>query len=150
MKMIVFIVLVISVAICLILSILTLSQLLHRKSISHVRNDVLNAWISAFMCGAGLVAAISLIYGVGGEPGVFAPKPNVITIEEQCEQNAICYELVETVAEYTDYTEQEIVDFFIIVSDDIDAWTAIHLLDGSLTGEQIDALLEISAMKQAE
>lgn len=150
MKMIVFIILAISVAICFILTVLALSQLLRRKSISHIRNDVLQTWIGAFMCGAGLVAAISLIYGVGGEPGVFAPKPNVITIQEQCEQNAICYELVETVAGYTDYTEQEIVDFFIIVSDDIDAWTAIHLLDGSLTGEQIDALLEISAMKQAE
>ena len=150
MKMIVFIVLVISVAICFILTVSALAQLLRRKSISHIRNDVLHTWIGAFMCGAGLIAAISLIYGVGGEPGVFAPKSNVITIKEQCEQNSICYELVETVAEYTDYTEQEIVDFFIIVSDDIDAWTAIHLLDGSLTGEQIDALLELSAMKQAE
>ena len=150
MKMIVFIVLAISVAVCFILSVSALSQLLHRKSISHIRYDVLYTWIGAFICGAGLITTISLIYGVGGEPGVFAPEPNVVTIQEQCEQNAICYELVETIAEYTDYTEQEIVDFFIIVSDDIDAWTAIHLLDGSLTGEQIDALLEISAMKQAE
>ncbi len=150
MKLFVFILLLLAVIVCFILSVSTMVQLFNRKSVCRIRHSILYSWIGAFMCGAGLIAILSLIYGVAGEPGVFASEPSIITVQEQCEQNAICYELVETVAEYTDYSEQEIVDFFIIVSDDIDAWTAIHLLDGSLTGEQIDALLEISAMKQAE
>ena len=62
--------------------------------------------------------------------------------------NSISYELVETVAEHTHRTEKEIADFFIIVCDDMEAWDAIKLLDNSLTDSQVDAILEISAMRE--
>jgi hypothetical protein len=72
------------------------------------------------------------------------------SLQDICEENSICYELVETIAENTNYTEKQITDFFIIVSDDIEAWDAIKMLDSSLTDEQINAIMEISEMKQAE
>ena len=112
------------------------------------KNDIIFLFISTFIAAALLTRTLSLAFEV--ETQLQDPQPEAATIEVQCEQNAICYELVETVAEYTDYTEQEIVDFFVIVSDDIDAWTAIRLLDSSLTEGQINAILEISAMKQAK
>ena len=71
-------------------------------------------------------------------------------IQNICEENNICYELVQTIAENTNYTEKQVTDFFIIVSDDIEAWDAIKMLDSSLTNEQINAIMEISEMKQAE
>ena len=71
-------------------------------------------------------------------------------IQNICEENNICYELVQTIAENTNYTEKQVTDFFIIVSDDIEAWDAIKMLDSSLTDEQINAIMEISEMKQAE
>ena len=114
-------------------------------------------WTSAQTCYSHRITATFVLTGVGvwavimGCAGLESlDQPAAMNVQQVCEENAICYELVQTVAEYTDYTEEEITEFFLIVSDDIDAWTAIHLLDGSLTGEQIDALLEISAMKQAE
>ena len=114
-------------------------------------------WTSAQTCYSHRITATFVLTLVGvwvlvmGCFGLGAPdQPAAMNVQQVCEENAICYELVQTVAEYTDYTEEEITEFFLIVSDDIDAWTAIHLLDGSLTGEQIDALLEISAMKQGE
>ena len=72
------------------------------------------------------------------------------TVKEECEQYSICYELVETVAENTDYSRKEVLDFFIIVHDDMEAWDAIKMLDNSLTDEQVNAIMEISAMKQAD
>ena len=72
------------------------------------------------------------------------------TVSQLCEEYAICYELVETVAENTKYSEEDVAKFFVIVSDDMEAWDAIRMLDNSLTDEQINALMEISAMKQAE
>ena len=69
---------------------------------------------------------------------------------EKCTEHCISYELVETVAENTDYTIEEVADFFIIVNDNMEAWDAIKLLDSSLTDEQINAIMEISAMKQEE
>jgi hypothetical protein len=69
---------------------------------------------------------------------------------EKCTEHYISYELVETVAENTDYTIEEVTDFFIIVNDNMEAWDAIKLLDSSLTDEQINAIMEISAMKQEE
>jgi hypothetical protein len=72
------------------------------------------------------------------------------SLQEECEKHSICYELVQTIAENTNYTEKQITDFFIIVSDDIEAWDAIKMLDSSLTDEQINAIMEISEMKQAE
>ena len=72
------------------------------------------------------------------------------TVSQICEENAICYELVQTVAENTDYSEYEVAEFFAIISDDIEAWHAIKLLDNTLTDEQIDAIMEISAMRQEQ
>ena len=73
-----------------------------------------------------------------------------MTPREICEEYAICYELVETIAENTKYSEEDVAKFFAIVSDDMEAWDAIKMLDNALTDEQINALMEISAMKQAE
>lgn len=74
-------------------------------------------------------------------------EPNV---EQLCEENSISYGLVQTIAEYTDKSEREIAEFFIIVYDDVEAYEAIQMLDSSLTEKQINAILEIGAMKQAE
>ena len=73
-----------------------------------------------------------------------------MTPQEICEEYSICYELVETVAENTKYSEADVAKFFIIVSDDVEAWDAIKMLDSSLTDEQVNAIMEIRAMKQAE
>lgn len=127
-----------------------LTASLMRISPRQLEEEIVQLMISALLAGIFLAGgAFSLPNSIDNykETKAIEAAP---TIQEQCEENAICYELVETVAEYTDYTEQEIVDFFVIVSDDIDAWTAIRLLDSSLTEGQINAILEISAMKQAK
>ena len=77
------------------------------------------------------------------------PK-RIISVETICDEYAISYELVETVAEYLDYSEREVAQFFIIVADDMEPYDAIALLDHKLTEEQIEALLELSSIKQAE
>lgn len=70
--------------------------------------------------------------------------------QQLCEENSISYGLVQAVAEYTDKTEKEVTQFFIIVQDDVEAYEAIQMLDNSLTEKQINAILELGAMKQAE
>ena len=89
----------------------------------------------------------SILSGVGIFIFTLALEPTSL---EKCTEHCISYELVETVAENTDYTIEEVTDFFIIVNDDMEAWDAIKLLDSSLTDEQINAIMEISAMKQEE
>ena len=71
-------------------------------------------------------------------------------IENFCEEYNICYELVETVAEYTDYSKEDVAKFFTIVQDDVEAWEAIKMLDSSLTDQDIDAIMRVSALKQEE
>ena len=82
--------------------------------------------------------------------GVFILIFTEPTIQEKCKENAICYELVQTVAEYTNYTEGEVANFFIMVSDNVEAWDAVKMILDNPTEEQVNAIMEISAMKQAE
>ena len=97
------------------------------------------------ICPATLLGSIIIGFGIFLFTLFIKPTPL-----EKCTEHYISYELVETVAENTDYTVEEVTDFFIIVSDDMEAWDAIKLLDSSLTDEQINAIMEISAMKQEE
>lgn len=94
-----------------------------------------------------ILSSLGLVGGIIILLSSLFPK---LSPEQICEDYAICYELVETIAEYTDYSEQDIAQFFAIVCDDIEPYEAIKMLDSSLTDEQIDAIMEISAMKQAE
>lgn len=89
----------------------------------------------------------TMLICVGIDQKNSVPEP---TPQEICEENSISYGLVQAVAEYTDKTEEEITQFFIIVQDDVEAYEAIQMLDNSLTEKQINAILEIGAMKQAE
>ena len=93
----------------------------------------------------GFVAGVIFIAGIA----ILAIESQPTT-QEICEKNNICYELVETVAEYTDYTELEVVQFFAIVSDDVEAWDAVKMIMNNPTDEQINAIMELSALKQAE
>jgi hypothetical protein len=94
-----------------------------------------------------IMTLVSTIVGFGIILFILVLEPTSL---EKCTEHCISYELVETVAENTDYTREEVTDFFIIVNDDMEAWDAIKLLDSSLTDEQINAIMEISAMKQEE
>ena len=104
-------------------------------------NEIYNLGSVAVVCGF-MLAAGTILSALG------VLHTHTFTTEEICYQNSISYELVETVAEYTHYTEEEVVNFFIIIADDIEAWEAIKMLDSSLTDDQIQAIMEISAMKQ--
>ena len=95
-------------------------------------------WLG-FLSGAFLIAGLA----ISSMPSV------VMTPKTICDNYAISYELVETVAEYTNYNEYEVANFFVIVADDVEAWEAIKLLDKSLTDAQVEAIMEISSMKQA-
>lgn len=95
---------------------------------------------SFFGFSAGIVFFCGIFISIFTEP----------TIQEKCEENAICYELVQTVAEYTNYTEGEVANFFIVVSDDMEAWDAVKMMLDNPTEEQVNAIMEISAMRQAE
>ena len=86
-----------------------------------------------------------LIVGIDQKNAVPEPTP-----QEICEEYSISYGLVQTTAEFTNYTEEEIIDFFVIVSDNVEAYEAIQMLDSSLTDAQINSILELGAIKQAE
>lgn len=134
-------------AICFCLGVKLLFELAELKSVSRFAMEkVLNAVILFMLAGASLMIAIC-----GGfllqnkEP---EQPDQAVLAQELCEENYICYELVETLADYTDYTELEIAEYFVIVYDNVDAFVAIQMLDDTLDDDQIQAIMEISAMKQ--
>lgn len=101
-----------------------------------------------------MLAGVTLAVAVCGALVLANQEPKqpdqAVLAKEIAEANYICYEIVETVAEYTNYNELEIIQFFVIVSDDMEVWDAIKILDGTLTDVQIEAIMEISAMKQEQ
>ena len=132
--------------ICFVLSCIKLRAFSKKKRIKDTGlvDDLYNFAALAIVCGF-LMATGSIVTATG------VNQDKAISVEELCGQHAIAYELVQAVAEYTDYTEQEVADFFIIVSEsNIEAYDAIKMLDSSLTEKQIDAIMEISAMRQVE
>ena len=112
---------------------------------TQMENEIYSLGAVAIFCGM-LLASASCLTGFGIIENDKAVE--VVSIEEVCGVNCISYELVVTVAEHTHLTEQEVMEFFLIVCDDMDAWDAIKLLDNTLTDSQIDALLEISSMRE--
>lgn len=132
--------------VCFILTCIKLRIFSNKKRIKDTGlvNDLYNFASLAIVCGF-LMATGSIVTAIG------VNQDKAISVEELCGQHAIAYELVQAVAEYTDYTEQEVADFFIIVSEsNIEAYDAIRMLDNSLTEKQINAIMEISAMRQVE
>lgn len=75
---------------------------------------------------------------------------NTPTMKEKCKNAHISYELVETTAQYTDYTEEQVFEFFSIVADSCEPYEAIRLLDNDLADSQIMSIIELSDMKQKE
>ena len=98
---------------------------------------------------ATLTAVGGILFTLGIVINAIAISLSPAAIQILCEENNICYELVETVAEYTDYTELEVAQFFTIVSDDVEAWDAVKMILDNPTDEQVNAIMEISGMKQA-
>ena len=98
---------------------------------------------------ASIAAIGGALFTLGLTINTIATSLSPAAIQNMCEENNICYELVETVAEYTDYTELEVAQFFTIVSDDVEAWDAVKMIMDDPTEEQINAIMEISGMKQA-
>lgn len=132
--------------VCFILTCIKLRVFSNKKQIKDTGlvDDLYIFAAFAIICGF-LMATGTIVTATG------VNQNKTISVEELCGQHAIAYELVQAVAEYTDYTEQEVVDFFIIVSEsNIEAYDAIKMLDNSLTDAQVSAIMEISAMKQAE
>lgn len=132
--------------VCFILTCIKLRIFSNKKRIKDTGlvNDLYNFAALAIVCGF-FMATGSIVTAIG------VTQDKAISVEELCGQHAIAYELVQAVAEYTDYTEQEVADFFIIVSEsNIEAYDAIRMLDNSLTEKQINAIMEISAMRQVE
>lgn len=132
--------------VCFILTCIKLRIFSNKKRIKDTGlvDDLYNFAALAIVCGF-FMATGSIITATGMN------QDKAISVEELCGQHAIAYELVQAVAEYTDYTEQEVADFFIIVSgSNIEAYDAIKMLDNSLTEKQINAIMEISAMRQVE
>ena len=132
--------------VCFILTCIKLRVFSNKKRIKDTGlvNDLYNFAVLAIMCGF-FMATGSIVTANG------VTEDKAISVEELCGQHVIAYELVQTVAEYTDYTEQEVADFFIIVSEsNVEAYDAIRMLDNSLTDRQIEAIMEISAMRQVE
>ena len=132
--------------ICFIVTCIKLRAFANKKRIKDTGliDDLYNLAAVAIVCGF-LMACGSIATAAG----VTADK--AISVEQLCGEHAVSYELVQVVAEYTEYTEQEIADFFIIVSQsNIEAYDAIKMLDSSLTESQIYAIMEISAMRQTK
>ena len=132
--------------VCFVLTCIKLRVFTNKKRIKDTRlaDDLYNLAAIAIVCGF-FMATGTIVTAIG------VNQDKVISVEELCGEYAISYELVQTVAEYTDYTEQEVADFFIIVSEsNVEAYDAIKMLDSSLTEKQINAIMEISAMRQVE
>lgn len=129
--------------VCFILTCIKLRVFSNKKRIKDTGlvDDLYNLAAIAIVCGF-FMATGTIVTAIG------VNQDKVISVEELCGEYAISYELVQTVAEYTDYTEQEVADFFIIVSEsNVEAYDAIKMLDSSLTEKQINAIMEISAMR---
>lgn len=71
-------------------------------------------------------------------------------VKNFCEAEHISYELVETVAEYTNISETQAAHVFSAVDELMEPFEAIILLDDSLTEEDALAILTISDRKQAK
>lgn len=145
MEMALIIIMAILFAICFGLGVKLLFELANLKSVSRFAMEkACNVAIIFMLAGASLMIAIC-----GGFVLQEKEPDQAILAQELCEENYICYELVETLADYTDYTELEIAEYFAIVYDNVDAFIAIQMLDDTLDDDQINAIMEISAMKQA-
>jgi hypothetical protein len=132
--------------VCFVLTCIKLRVFTNKKRIKDtgLADDLYNLAAIAIVCGF-FMATGTIVTAIG------VNQDKAFSVEELCGEYAISYELVQTVAEYTDYTEQEVADFFIIVSEsNVEAYDAIKMLDSSLTEKQINAIMEISAMRQVE
>lgn len=66
-----------------------------------------------------------------------------------CEKNAISYELVESISEYTGESTHDIAYFLKYAANaEVDLYDAIEIIDPSLSNEDITAIINFSDNKQ--
>lgn len=73
------------------------------------------------------------------------------TMEEKYDKNHISFELVQAINEYSNKNEDEIFTFLTMVADDeMDLKDAIHYIDGTLSENDIDAILRLTMLKEKQ
>lgn len=74
---------------------------------------------------------------------------DIMTIKEQCEEASISYTFVQTIAEMTNTSEE---DVFIISkyaeANEYEFYDVIKMIDSSLSDEEVNAIIIISNMKE--
>ena len=95
-----------------------------------------------------VLGVIKIIFGVYATFLITNMAPMNVS-QKECSDNHISYELVQTTAEFTDKTEKEVLDFFIIMSNaEVDSFDAVSYLAPELTDDEVLSIITAADMKQ--
>lgn len=95
-----------------------------------------------------ILGGIKIIFGIYAACLITYLVPMHVS-QKECSDNHISYELVQTTAEFTDKTEKEVLDFFIIMSNaEVDSFDAVSYLAPELTDAEVLSIIAAADMKQ--
>ena len=95
-----------------------------------------------------ILGGIKIIFGIYVACLITYMAPMHVS-QKECSDNHISYELVQTTAEFTDKTEKEVLDFFIIMSNaEVDSFDAVSYLAPELTDDEVLSIITAADIKQ--